>query len=68
MIWPKSLEDSRARLHAEILAAIEKWPEETRMDWAEMAATLEYEQGNDRQRAEQLAFFRIRKRINGGAE
>lgn len=59
--WPQSVEESRARLHAKIMAAVEQWDEDTRMDWAEMAATLEYEQGNPRDKAEQLAFWRIKK-------
>ncbi len=59
--WPTSVRGSRDRLHAEILAKVQSWPEDLRMDWAEMAATLEYEQGNDRDKAEQLAFWRIKK-------
>ena len=59
--WPQSVDDSRNRLHAEILAAVEKWSDDDRMDWAEMAAVLEYDQGNPRDRAEQLAFWRLKK-------
>jgi hypothetical protein len=59
--WPSTVKESQARLHAEILAKVQEWPSEVRMDWAEMAAVLEYDQGNERARAEQLAFWRIKK-------
>ncbi len=59
--WPSTVRESQARLHAEILAKVQEWPPEVRMNWAEMAAVLEYDQGNDRTKAEQLAFCRIKK-------
>lgn len=59
--WPTTVEDSQARLHAEMLAKVQQWPPEVRMDWAEMAAVLEYDQGNKRDKAEQLAFWRIKR-------
>lgn len=59
--WPKTSAESRARLHARILSVVERWPDTARMDWSEMAATLEFDQGRDRPTAEQLAFWRIKK-------
>lgn len=61
--WPTSPSASKERLHAEILEAVKKWPPEVQVDWNEMAATLEYDQGNDRRTAEQLAFFTIRRKL-----
>ena len=60
-IWPTRIEESRDKLHAIILAKAASWPEDIRMDFEEMAATLEYDQGNDRTKAERLAFWRIKK-------
>lgn len=60
-IWPKTVEESRAKLYAKMMDAISNWSDDDQMAWAEMAATLEHEQGNTQSRAEQLAFWRIKK-------
>lgn len=64
--WPSTVEDSRKRLHDEILAKVGTWPEDIVAEWGELAGDLEHGHGYDRARAEQVAFWRIKKRITGG--
>ena len=49
-------------LHDRIIAAVSLWPPHLIMDWDELAAVLEYDQHNDRQTAEMLAYWQIRRR------
>jgi hypothetical protein len=53
--------DRAIQLHQKILGKVLEWPDEIRMEWEEMAAVLEYDQGNDRTASERAAFWRIKK-------
>ena len=45
---------------AKIRAAVKQWPHDKRMEWEERAAIMEYDGGLSRERAEKLAYARLK--------
>lgn len=60
-VWPSTVEGSRERFRETVKARVSEWPEETQVEWEELAGTIEDGQRLARHTAEFIAYWRMRK-------